>query len=240
MILDRATSQWGMGLVQVWHRLVRTSLDIEGDLPHDWFSGVIPERAMSDSQQYIYPVFEQQKADLLLHLLEKNSDWRQVLVFLRTREGVHELASELNKADIRTESLHGKQKQEVKDRSLRSFQEGGCRVLVVTDALARAMDWSGTAVVVNYDYPELEEDYLTRIAAVSLMSTFVTPQNKRELESLEAKLGLSLELLVADDFAYDPREIKERVVRNKTKKKGPRSKPLEHKKKKWKPKKYTR
>ena len=125
---------------------MRTSLDIAGDLPHDWFSGVSPERAMSESQQYIYPVFEQQKADLLLHLLEGNTEWGQVLVFLRTRESVHELASELNKEGIPTESLHGKQKQ----------------------------------------------------------------------------------------------EVKERVRRNKTPKKGPRSKPLQHKKKKWKPKKYTR
>ena len=195
---------------------------------------------MSDSQQYIYEVFEQQKADLLLHLLEQNTAWEQVLVFLRTREGVHELASELNKADIRTESLHGKQKQEVKDRSIASFKAGKCRVLVVTDALARAIDWTGTAVVINYDFPELEEDYLTRTTAVCSMFTFVTPQNKSELEQLEAQLEKSIEPLAAEEFEYDTREVQERVIRNKTKKKGPRSRPLEHKKKKWKPKKYTR
>jgi len=219
---------------------MRTSLDIAGDLPHDWFSGVSPERAMSESQQYIYPVFEQQKADLLLHLLEGNTEWGQVLVFLRTRESVHELASELNKEGIPTESLHGKQKQEVKDRSLASFKDGKCRVLVVTDAVARAIDWTGTPVVINYDYPELEEDYLTRLDTVSAMFTFLTPQNKSSLEHLEAKLESLIESLAAEGFEYDAIEVKERVRRNKTPKKGPRSKPLQHKKKKWKPKKYTR
>ena len=195
---------------------------------------------MSNSQQYIYEVFEQQKEDLLLHLLEQESAWEQVLVFLRTREGVHELASELNKEGILTESLHGKQKQEVKDRSLASFKAGKCKVLVVTDALARAIDWTGTAVVINYDFPELEEDYHTRCDTVASMFTFVTPQNKSDLEQLEAQLDDPIAPLVAEGFEYDAREIKQRVVRNKTKKKGPRSRPLEHKKKKWKPKKYTR
>ena len=195
---------------------------------------------MSDSQQYIYKVFEQQKEELLLHLLEINTEWRQVLVCLRTREGVHELASELNNVGVRTESLHGKQKQEVKDRSLASFKDCKCRVLVATDAVARSIDWTGISVVINYDYPEIEEDYLTRRDAVSSIFTFLTPQNNKSLEQLEAKLKTSIELLVAERFEYDAVEVKERVKRNKTQKKGPRSKPLQHKKKKWKPKKYTR
>ncbi|MEO1858019.1 MAG: hypothetical protein ABGY95_11750, partial [Rubritalea sp.] len=88
--------------------------------------------------------------------------------------------------------------------------------------------------------PELEEDYITRASAVSTMFTFVTPQNGSDLEQLEAQLEAPIETVVAEEFEYDTREVKERVVRNKTKKKGPRSRPLEHKKKKWKPKKYTR
>ncbi|MEO1856938.1 MAG: C-terminal helicase domain-containing protein, partial [Rubritalea sp.] len=148
---------------------------------------------MSDNQQYIYEVFEQQKHDLLFHLLKQNSAWKQVLVFRRTREGVHELASELNKGSILTESLHGKQKQEIRDRSIANFKAEKCRVLVVTDALARAIDWTGTAVVINYEFPELEEDYITRASAVSTMFTFVTPQNGSDLEQLEAQLEAPIE-----------------------------------------------
>jgi len=192
-------------------------------------------------EQNIYEVFDHQKTDLLLHLLEGEESVDQMMVYLRTREDVHALASKLNLAGFRTESLHGKQKVELRAQTWENFKMGKFPLLIVTDAVARPLDVSGVSRVLNFDFPELEADYHTRVAGTqNTISTFITPSNDEELEKLETSLEQTLTRSVADGFSYDAKEVKVRVSRNKTPKRGERSKPLQHKKKKWKPKKYTR
>ncbi len=82
------------------------------------------KHTMSTSSQSIYQVFEHQKSDLLLHLLETLPDFDKVMVFVHTRDGVHALTSELSHADVRVGSIHGNKKAELRDRALKELSEG--------------------------------------------------------------------------------------------------------------------
>lgn len=199
---------------------------------------------MSSINQSSYEVFEHQKTDLILHLLAGDLDGKSVMVFARTRDAVHTLATALSQAGIAVDSLHGKKQQGLRELALVSFKEGKTRVLVATDAIARDLDLSGIATMLNFDFPELVSDYQSRLEVMSEggagLLTFICQHNTNALAKLEASLGSELPLAESDGFEHDSHEPRTGSSRNKTPKKGPRSKPLQHKKSKWRPKKYGR
>lgn len=103
-----------------------------------------------------------QKKDLLLHLFETRG-WHQVLIFTRTKHGADALARHLEKAEIKSAALHGNKSQGARTRALTEFKEGKLVALVATDIAARGIDIDSLPYVINYEIPNISEDYVHRI-----------------------------------------------------------------------------
>ncbi|HEX3633160.1 MAG TPA: DEAD/DEAH box helicase [Casimicrobiaceae bacterium] len=180
-VLDEADRMLDMGFVRDIKRVMAL-------LPHKrqnlLFSATFPDaiKALADSlldrpamvevaprnatvdiiQQKIHPVDRDRKRELLAALISGN-DWHQVLVFTRTKHGANKLAEQLDHDGIRALAIHGNKSQGARTRALAEFKEGGLRVLVATDIAARGIDIDQLPHVVNYDLPNVPEDYVHRI-----------------------------------------------------------------------------
>ncbi|MEO8297968.1 MAG: DEAD/DEAH box helicase [Burkholderiales bacterium] len=112
--------------------------------------------------QRVIRVGREAKKDLLAHLVKSN-DWHQVLVFTRMKHGANRLAEFLNKQDITAMAIHGNKSQGARTRALSEFKSGDLRVLVATDIAARGIDIEELPHVVNFELPNVPEDYVHRI-----------------------------------------------------------------------------
>jgi ATP-dependent RNA helicase RhlE len=112
--------------------------------------------------QKIHPVSRDLKKELLAHLIKSN-DWHQVLVFTRMKHGANRLAEYLNKADISAMAIHGNKSQSARTKALSEFKTGDLKVLVATDIAARGIDIDQLPHVVNFELPNVPEDYVHRI-----------------------------------------------------------------------------
>ena len=112
--------------------------------------------------QVQHPVAHDRKRELLAHLVKTN-DWRQVLVFVKTKHGANRLSQQLKRAGIEADAIHGDKAQNHRTRTLQSFKDNELRVLVATDIAARGLDIEALPHVVNYDLPHVAEDYVHRI-----------------------------------------------------------------------------
>ena len=113
-------------------------------------------------QQKVHPVDRDRKRELLAHLINTNR-WHQVLVFTRTKHGANNLAEYLNKNRITALAIHGNKSQGARTRALAEFKEGSLQVLCATDIAARGIDIDQLPHVVNFDLPNVSEDYVHRI-----------------------------------------------------------------------------
>jgi len=155
--------------------------------------------------QVAYPVQADQKRSLLAHLVKSN-DWRQVLVFVRTKHGANRLAQQLLREGIEADAIHGNKAQNARTRTLAQFKAGSLRVLVATDIAARGLDIEALPHVVNYDMPHVAEDYVHRIGrtgragvegeAVSLVS----PEERPLLAAIEKLMNRKVEQRVVSGF----------------------------------------
>jgi len=155
--------------------------------------------------QIAHPVDKEKKHDLLAHLVETNN-WKQVLVFTRTKRGADKLADQLTRSGIESDAIHGNKNQNARTRSLARFKNGGLRVLVATDIASRGIDIDTLPHVVNYDMPHVAEDYVHRIgrtgragangAAVSLIGADDRPL----LSAVERLINLRVEQKVIPGF----------------------------------------
>ena len=112
--------------------------------------------------QVVHPVGRGKKKALLAHVIQEH-DWSQVLVFTRTKFGANNVADHLNKAGIKALALHGNKSQTARTQALAGFKTGELRALVATDIAARGIDIDDLPHVVNYDIPNVPEDYVHRI-----------------------------------------------------------------------------
>ena len=113
-------------------------------------------------EQRVHPVDKSRKTALLAHLV-KSGDWRQVLVFTRTKHGANRLADQLARQGIETAAIHGNKSQNARTRALADFKAGSVRVLVATDIAARGIDIDQLPHVINHELPNVPEDYVHRI-----------------------------------------------------------------------------
>ncbi|PME19864.1 ATP-dependent RNA helicase [Vibrio cyclitrophicus] len=113
-------------------------------------------------EQSIYPVDKKKKSAMLAKLI-KDNDWRQVLVFSKTKHGANKLARFLEEQDITAAPIHGNKSQGARTKALENFKTGKVRVLVATDIAARGIDIPQLPQVVNFDLPHVSEDYVHRI-----------------------------------------------------------------------------
>jgi ATP-dependent RNA helicase RhlE len=160
--------------------------------------------------QAVYPVDRDRKRDLLIHLITEHN-WHQVLVFTRTKHGADALAERLCKARISAAALHGNKSQGQRIRALDDFKKLKINVLVATDIAARGIDIDELPHVVNYELPNVPEDYVHRIGrtgragasgeAVSL----VCIDEHKLLRDIERLLKREIEKRVVSGFEPDPK-----------------------------------
>ncbi|MBQ0943934.1 DEAD/DEAH box helicase [Ideonella sp. 4Y16] len=112
--------------------------------------------------QKVHPVGRERKKELLAHLI-RQGDWHQVLVFTRMKHGANRLAEFLNKEDITAMAIHGNKSQGARTKALSEFKAGTLQVLVATDIAARGIDIDQLPHVVNFELPNVPEDYVHRI-----------------------------------------------------------------------------
>ena len=147
--------------------------------------------------QLIYPVERSRKREMLSHLIRKG-DWHQVLVFARTRYGADKLTDELLFDGITTSAIHSNKSQSLRTRTLAEFKQGVFRVLVATDVAARGLDIERLPYVVNYDLPQVPEDYVHRIGRTGragedgVAISLVCPAELPRLQAIEALLEYAI------------------------------------------------
>jgi superfamily II DNA/RNA helicase len=113
-------------------------------------------------EQMVYVVDEDKKRELTSFMIG-SKNWQQVLIFVRTKHGADELAQEMCKDGIKTQSIHGDKSQGARERALEEFKQGKVRALVATDVAARGLDIQQLQYVINYELPYIAEDYIHRI-----------------------------------------------------------------------------
>ncbi len=170
--------------------------------------------------QAIYPVERGRKREMLSHLIRKG-DWNQVLVFARTRYGADKLTDQLLFDGIKAAAIHSNKSQSIRTRTLAEFKRGELRVLVATDVAARGLDIERLPHVVNYDLPQVPEDYVHRIGrtgragedgvALSLLS----PEEQPLLHAIEKLLKYAIPRRTIAEF---PQIAVRRGVKAKTRK----------------------
>jgi ATP-dependent RNA helicase RhlE len=155
--------------------------------------------------QVQHPVAQDRKRELLAHLVSTN-DWKQVLVFCRTKHGANRLSQQLTRMGIESDAIHGNKAQNHRTRTLKRFKDNELRVLVATDIAARGLDIEALPHVVNYDLPHVAEDYVHRIGrtgragaegeAVSL----VTHEDRSLMAAIERLMNRKVEERVVPGF----------------------------------------
>ncbi|MCC7485901.1 MAG: DEAD/DEAH box helicase [Burkholderiales bacterium] len=148
--------------------------------------------------QAAYAVHRERKRELLARLV-KDGDWRQVLVFTRTKHGANRLAQQLLRDGIEADAIHGNKSQGARTRALQRFKDGELRVLVATDIAARGLDIEELPHVVNYDLPHVAEDYVHRIGrtgragATGEAVSLVSAEERPLLAAIERLIGRRIE-----------------------------------------------
>ena len=171
---------------------------------------VTPRNATADRvEQSAYRVPKDHKRHLLAHLI-KEGNWHQVLVFTRTKHGANRLTQQLERAGVTAMAIHGNKSQNARVRALEDFKDNKITALVATEVAARGLDIKELPHVVNYELPNVPEDYVHRIgrtaragstgAAVSLVS----PDEMPLLKDIEKVLKRQVEFVQTPKF-----EIKE-------------------------------
>lgn len=159
--------------------------------------------------QYVHHVDKSRKRELLSYLIGKQQ-WPQVLIFTRTKYGANHLADQLNKDGIKASAIHGNKSQGARTKALADFKQGKITALVATDIAARGLDIEYLPYVVNYDLPQIAEDYVHRIGrtgraqnsgqAISLVCVDELPQ----LKAIEKLIQLNIPKLTTEGFAVNP------------------------------------
>ena len=160
--------------------------------------------------QLVYPVDKSRKRELLSHRIGAEN-WRQVLVFTRTKHGANRLAKQLESDGITATAIHGNKSQAARTRALRDFKDGSVRVLVATDIAARGLDIDRLPHVVNYELPHVPEDYVHRIGRTARAGndghaiSLVCIDEKKLLADIERLLGTKIRQEVLPGYEPNPR-----------------------------------
>ncbi len=174
--------------------------------------------AVEQIAQVVHPVDKGRKRELLSQLIGQGN-WRQVLVFTRTKHLANRLSTQLGQDGLTAAAIHGNKSQGARTRALADFKQGKIRVLVATDIAARGLDIELLPHVVNFELPNVPEDYVHRIGrtgragqegqAVSL----VCVDELKLLKDIEGLLEKDIDKKIIDGFTPDP-SIKAEPIKN--------------------------
>lgn len=165
-----------------------------------------PNSTVERIEQWLYPVDKAQKANLLIQQI-KQHNWQQVLVFTKTKHGANKLTLLLEKAGITAMAIHGNKSQNARTKALAEFKAGAVRVLVATDIAARGLDIQQLPQVVNFELPNVAEDYVHRIGrtgragAAGLAISLVCAEEMKELKGIERLIKQAIPRQVIASFA---------------------------------------
>ncbi|HEM6627637.1 TPA: ATP-dependent RNA helicase RhlE [Citrobacter farmeri] len=168
--------------------------------------------------QHVHFVDKKRKRELLSQMIGQGN-WQQVLVFSRTKHGANHLAEQLNKDGIRSAAIHGNKSQGARTRALADFKSGDIRVLVATDIAARGLDIEELPHVVNYELPNVPEDYVHRIgrtgraAATGEALSLVCVDEHKLLRDIEKLLKKEIPRITTPGYEPDP-SIKAEPIQN--------------------------
>lgn len=156
-------------------------------------------------EQWVHPVDKSKKSAVLSKLI-KEGDWQQVLVFTRTKHGANRLTKHLEGRGIKAAAIHGNKSQGARTKALADFKSGAIRALVATDIAARGLDIDQLPQVVNFDLPNVEEDYVHRIGrtgragASGTAISLVCADEFKQLCDIEQVIQQLLERKVLEEF----------------------------------------
>lgn len=170
-----------------------------------------PENTTVDAiTQKVYPVAKEKKTELIIKLITEGN-WKQILVFTRTKQGANKLTESMISAGIQAAAIHGNKGQGARTKALAGFKSGSLTALVATDIAARGLDIPLLPHVVNFELPNIPEDYVHRIGrtgragangeAISLFS----PDETTFLRDIEKLIGLKLPIENIAGFEPDPK-----------------------------------
>jgi ATP-dependent RNA helicase RhlE len=183
---------------------------------------------VSTVKQWIHPVDKKRKSELLCHLIHTHK-WDQALVFSRTKHGANKLVKQLLAEGITAIAIHGNKSQGARTKALAEFKAGGVRILVATDIAARGLDIDQLPQVVNFDLPNVPEDYVHRIGrtgragASGQAISLVSADEFKELSSIERLIKTLLTREVIEDFDPDHQLPESRLDHRPIKAKKPKA-----------------
>jgi len=170
-----------------------------------------PNATAETISERIYGINREYKRELLSYLIGSNN-WKQVLVFVRTKHGADRLEKQLIQDGIRTAALHGDKTQGARNKALEYFKTGKVSVLVATDIAARGLDIDNLPHVVNFDLPQVPEDYVHRIGRTGRAGlngealSLVCPEEAYLLAEIEKLLKRQIPRVA--DTGYEPVSLK--------------------------------
>jgi len=150
--------------------------------------------------QGVYFVEKENKRSLLIHIL-KDTDIETALVFTRTKHGADKIAKELNRANIKTDAIHGNKSQNARQRALYNFKNKQIRILVATDIAARGIDVEDLTHVINFELPNIPETYVHRIGrtgragASGVALSFCDQEEKMYLRDIHKLIAQSIPVM---------------------------------------------
>ncbi|MBI9090966.1 MAG: DEAD/DEAH box helicase [Desulfobacterium sp.] len=162
-------------------------------------------KAADGVDQTVYPVARTRKRELLSTLV-RNGEWEMLLVFTRTKHGANRLTKQLIKDGIKAAAIHGNKSQTARTRALADFKSGSIRALVATDIAARGLDIDMLPHVVNFDLPNVPEDYVHRIGrtgragAQGIAISLVCQEEQKQLKDIQRLLNHKIPVKKVDGF----------------------------------------